>query len=181
MNITVYCGSSHGADPDFTRMTIELGKWIGENGHTLVYGAGKVGAMGVVADAAIEYGGRVIGVTPGFFIEMDEIHDNLAETIVVKNLSERRAKMLELGEAFIALPGGMGTLDEITEVCANNRLKQFDNGSGTRPAILFNVNGYYDSFLAHLRNMIAAGFYKQEEYDHIVVANSIEDIAEALK
>ncbi|MBQ0017676.1 MAG: TIGR00730 family Rossman fold protein [Clostridiales bacterium] len=180
MNITVYCGANVGNNPVFSEAAAELGKWMGNNGHTLVYGAGKFGMMGIVADAVLDNGGEAIGVTPQYFIDRDETHEGLTELFVVSNLSERRSEMMKIGNAFIALPGGMGTLDEITEIFANNRLHQFDTESGMKPAILFNVAGYYDGFLECLRQMIEKGYYRQEEYDDIIVADSVEDIAKAL-
>lgn len=180
MKITVYCGASIGNDPKYSKAAAELGKWMGDNGHTLVYGAGKYGMMGIVADAVLDNGGEAIGITPGIFIDRDEVHAGLTELFVVDDLSHRRSEMMKYGDAFIALPGGMGTLDEITEIFANNRLHQFDTESGLKPAILFNVAGYYDGFTEYLRHMIEKGYYRQEEYDCIIVADSVEDIANAL-
>lgn len=180
MNITVYCGAATGNDPAFREAAAELGKWMAENGHTLVYGGGKAGMMGVVADGVLDNGGKVIGVTPGFFVDRDEIHPDITELIVVNNLSERRSEMMKLGDAFIALPGGMGTLDEITEIFANNRLHRFDTASGSKPAILLSVNGYYDTLMALLRNMMDKGYYRQNEYDSIIVADSVEDVVREL-
>ncbi|MCQ2567310.1 MAG: TIGR00730 family Rossman fold protein [Mogibacterium sp.] len=180
MNITVFCGAVTGNDPAFKETATELGRWMAENGHALVYGGGKAGMMGAVADGVLDNGGKVIGVTPGFFVDRDEIHSDLTELIVVKNLSERRNEMMELGDAFVALPGGMGTLDEISEIIANNRLRQFDTASGTKPAILMNVNGYYDTLLDHFKNMMDKGYYRYDENDNIIFADSIGDVVRVL-
>ena len=110
MNIVVYCGSGSGDDPRFTEAACELGTWIAEAGHSLVYGGSSIGLMGEVSRAALDAGGAVIGVEPRFFIEMGVEQHNLTELIVVETMSERKAKMIELGDAFVALPGGMGTL-----------------------------------------------------------------------
>ena len=110
MNITVYCGASGGNDPGYTEAARTLGRWIGHNGHRLVYGGGKVGMMGAVADAVLESGGKVTGVIPRFMMEKDLGHRGIDEMIVVETMGERKLKMIELGDCFLALPGGSGTL-----------------------------------------------------------------------
>ena len=114
MNITVYLGANAGNDPALAQATAELGRWIGESGNTLVYGGSESGLMGVLAKSALAAGGKAIGVEPQFFIDEGYEFDGLTELIVTRDMSERKAKMIELGEAFIALPGGTGTLEEIT-------------------------------------------------------------------
>ena len=116
MNITVYLGANAGNDPALAQATAELGRWIGESGNTLVYGGSESGLMGVLAKSALAAGGKAIGVEPQFFIDEGYEFDGLTELIVTRDMSERKAKMIELGEAFIALPGGTGTLEEIAEV-----------------------------------------------------------------
>ena len=116
MNITVYLGASVGNDPAFLPAVQELGNWIGANGHALVYGGSKSGLMGALADSVLEAGGHVTGVEPSFFIEAEFQHDGIDDLIVTSDMAERKAKMIELGDAFIAFPGGTGTLEEIAEV-----------------------------------------------------------------
>ncbi|MBQ9272746.1 MAG: TIGR00730 family Rossman fold protein [Mogibacterium sp.] len=116
MNITVYCGAAEGMDPEFAARARELGAWMAKHGHVLVYGAGNSGMMGAVSDSLIENGGSAIGVTPEFFVLAEETRSDLDEVILADDMSTRRNWMIEHGDAFIALPGGMGTLDEITEV-----------------------------------------------------------------
>ena len=116
MNITVYCGSNFGDDPLFEKAARELGAWIAREGHALVYGGSSVGLMGAVSRAAIEGGAPVIGVEPAFFIEAGVAQHDLTELIVCDTMGERKAKMIELGEMFVALPGGVGTLEEISEI-----------------------------------------------------------------
>ena len=116
MNITVYLGASAGNDPAFLPAVQELGNWIGANGHALVYGGSKSGLMGALADSVLEAGGHVTGVEPSFFIEAEFQHDGIDDLIVTSDMAERKAKMIELGDAFIAFPGGTGTLEEIDEV-----------------------------------------------------------------
>ena len=117
MNITVYLGANEGNDPFFKEAVRELGAWIGTNGNTLVYGGSKSGLMA---------GGKVIGVEPQFFIDAGFVYDEITELITTKDMSERKAKMIELGDAFIAFPGGTGTLEEITEVMSKVSLKHLD-------------------------------------------------------
>ena len=105
MNITIYCGALSGANPEYEIKARELGAWMAENGHTLVYGAGDAGMMGAVSDGILENGGKAIGVTPNFFVLAEVTRDDLTELIVPDDMPERRVKMMELGDAFIALPG----------------------------------------------------------------------------
>ena len=118
MNITVYLGASVGNDPAFLPAVRQLGTWIGSNGHALVYGGSKSGLMGALADSVLDAGGRVTGVEPSFFIEAEFQHDGIDDLIVTSDMAERKAKMIELGDAFVAFPGGTGTLEEIAEVKA---------------------------------------------------------------
>ena len=138
MNITVYLGANEGNDPCLRKAVDELGTWIGNSGNALVYGGSKGGLMGALADSVLKAGGNVTGVEPDFFIENEFQHDGLTKLIVTKDMSERK-KMIELGEVFIAFPGGTGTLEEIAEVMSKVSLKHLD-----APCILYNLNGYYD-------------------------------------
>ena len=115
MNITVYLGANAGNDPALAEAVRELGSWIGANGHRLVYGGSRSGLMGQLAQSALDAGGTVTGVEPQFFVQQELQHDGLTELIVTKDMTERKTKMIELGDAFIAFPGGTGTLEEIAE------------------------------------------------------------------
>lgn len=178
MNITVYCGAQPGRDPEFSKRAAELGRWMAENGHRLVYGAGDVGMMGVISNAVLEAGGEVLGVTPDFFITAEEIHPELTELRVTKDLSERRRVMIEEGDAFIALPGGTGTLDEISEVMSLRRLGKL--GNVKRPVMLYNINGYYDLLLAFLDHMAEEGFHSSDDRAAIHEVCSVGDIERVL-
>ena len=123
MNITVYLGASNGNDQNLILAARKLGKWIGENGHTLVYGGSKCGLMGELAESVLKAKGKVIGVEPQFFIDAGFDYPKITQLIVTQDMSERKTKMIELGDAFIAFPGGTGTLEEITEH-EYNQLKQ---------------------------------------------------------
>lgn len=156
MNIAVYCGSTQGNNPAYLERARELGAWMAKNGHALVYGAGSVGLMGALADAVIEGGGRTIGVIPKFLMGREVDHQGLEETHIVKDMHERKKLMIDLADAFIALPGGAGTLEEITEVISWQGL-----GLLEAPCIVYNVEGYYDSLREYFVRMEAEGFLSE--------------------
>lgn len=176
MNITVYLGASEGNDPNLKKAVQELGTWIGESGNALIYGGSKSGLMGAIADSVLRAGGKVTGVEPQFFIESEVQHDGLTELIVTKDMTERKRKMIELGDAFIAFPGGTGTLEEISEVMSMVSLKHLQ-----APCILYNLNGYYDSLKALLNHMIAMGLSSEERQEGIYFAGNLEEVAGILK
>lgn len=178
MNIAVYMGAHFGRNPNFRIKAEELGKWIADNGHGLVYGGGSVGCMGAVARAVLDNGGEVIGITPGFFVTAEEILEEVTKLEIVPNMSARRSRMIEYGDAYIALPGGMGTLDEISECMALKRLGLF--GDKEKPIILYNVDGYYDDFVKMLDKMVEEELYQQKDWDKVFVCDCIEEVAEAL-
>ena len=170
MNITVYLGANEGNDPFLKETVRELGAWIGTNGNTLVYGGSKSGLMGELAESVLQAGGKVIGVEPQFFID-----DEITELITTKDMSERKAKMIELGDVFIAFPGGTGTLEEITEVMSKVSLKHLD-----APCILYNLNGYYDSLKQLLEHMIEMDLSSAEKQEGIYFAEDLEEIQRIL-
>ena len=175
MNITVYLGANEGNDPALHKAVTELGVWIGQSGNTLVYGGSKSGLMGALADSVLNAGGRAIGVEPQFFIDAGFEFDGLTELIITKDMSERKAKMIELGDAFIAFPGGTGTLDEITEIMTKVALKQIN-----APCIVYNLNGYYDSLKVLLDHMIEMGLSTSDKQEKIYFANNLSEIDEIL-
>ena len=156
MNITVYLGASVGNDPAFLPAVQELGNWIGANGHALVY----------------EAGGHVTGVEPSFFIEAEFQHDGIDDLIVTSDMAERKAKMIELGDAFIAFPGGTGTLEEIAEVMSAVSL-----GHLSSPCILYNLDGYYNDLKALLGHMIDKGLSSPRRQHGIYFADDLREIA----
>ena len=178
MNITVYCGSAEGSDPEYAKRAAELGAWMAAHGHRLIYGAGNKGMMGILSGALLEKGGEATGVTPEFFILDEDTRDDLTELIVAEDMPVRRRIMMELGDAFIALPGGMGTLDEISEIMTMNRLGML--GDIKKPVMVYNVNGYYDSFFAFLDDMNDREFCRQKDRDSVIEVSCIEDIERAL-
>lgn len=175
MNITVYLGANEGNAPFFKEAVHELGLWIGTNGNTLVYGGSKSGLMGELAESVLQAGGKVIGVEPQFFIDAGFVYDEITELITTKDMSERKAKMIELGDVFIAFPGGTGTLEEITEVMSKVSLKHLDV-----PCILYNLNGYYDSLKQLLEHMIEMDLSSEEKQEGIYFAEDLEEIQRIL-
>lgn len=171
MNITVYLGANEGNDPSLPTAVKDLGQWIGTSGHTLVYGGSKSGLMGVLAESVMETGGDVIGVEPQFFVDAEVQHEGLTELIVTEDMTERKTKMIEMGEAFIAFPGGTGTLEEITEVMSRVALEMLD-----APCILYNLDGYYDSLRELLNHMIEKGLSSAERQQGIFFADNLEQI-----
>ena len=171
MNITVYLGANAGNDPALAEAVRELGSWIGANGHRLVYGGSRSGLMGQLAQSALDAGGTVTGVEPQFFVQQELQHDGLTELIVTKDMTERKTKMIELGDAFIAFPGGTGTLEEISEVVSKICLDQL-----TQPCIFYNLNGFYDDMKAFLQHMIDAGFSTAERQHGIYFASNLTEI-----
>ncbi len=176
MNITVYLGALEGNDPILAEAVRELGMWIGTSGNTLVYGGSKTGLMGKLAESVLSCGGSVIGVEPQFFIDKDFQYDGLTELIITKDMSERKNKMIQLGDAFIAFPGGTGTLEEIAEVMSKVSLKQLD-----APCILYNLNGYYNSLKELLCHMIHKGLSSKERQNGIYFVENLEGISRVLK
>ena len=171
MKITVYLGASEGNDPALKQAVQELGRWIGESGNALVYGGSRSGLMGVLAESTLAAGGEVTGVEPQFFVDEELQYDELTELIVTKDMTERKTKMIELGDAFIAFPGGTGTLEEIAEVISKVSLKQL-----AAPCILYNLNGYYDSLKALLDEMIRKGLSTPERQKGIYFAKDLGEI-----
>lgn len=171
MNITVYLGANKGNDDSLERAVQELGQWIGDSGHALVYGGSKTGLMGILAESAVESGGKVTGVEPEMFIQSEVQYDGVTELIVTKDFPERKRKMIELGDAFIAFPGGTGTLEEIAEVISQTALEHLDAS-----CILYNLNGYYDGLKALLFHMIEMGLSTEERQKQIYFAENLADI-----
>ena len=175
MNITVYLGANEGNDPAFRRAVQELGRWIGASGNALVYGGSKAGLMGLLAESVLAEGGDVTGVEPQFFVDEELQLDGLTELIVTRDMTERKNKMIELGDAFIAFPGGTGTLEEIAEVMSKVSLNQLN-----APCILYNLNGYYDSLQQLLLQMIEKGLSTPERQSGISFAADLAQIRQIL-
>ena len=176
MNITVYLGASSGNDPTLETSVRALGRLIGESGSALVYGGSKNGLMGALAESVLRAGGEVTGVEPQFFIDKGHEYDEITTLIVTRDMTERKTKMIELGDAFIAFPGGTGTLEEISEVMSKVSLKQL-----AAPCILYNLNGYYDHLKALLAHMTDMGLSTPERQEGIYFADNLDEIRTILK
>lgn len=175
MNITVYLGSGSGNDPKLETAVRALGSWIGESGNALVYGGSKTGLMGALAESTLQAGGEVTGVEVSFFVEEDLQYEGLTRLFVAKDLPERRTKMIELGDAFIAFPGGVGTLEEISEVISRVALKKLD-----APCILYNLDGYYEGLRAQLYHMVKMGLCASEKLEKVYFAPDLAEIKRLL-
>lgn len=172
MNITVYLGANAGNDPALRDAVRALGRWIGESGNALVYGGSKNGLMGALAESVLAAGGRATGVEPQVFVDQGFLYDELTELIVTRDFPERKAKMLELGDAFIAFPGGTGTLEEIAEVMSAVSL-----GHLSTPCILYNLDGYYNDLKSLLEHMIDKGLSSPQRQQGIYFADNLHQIA----
>ena len=176
MNITVYLGANEGNDPALKTAVRELGTWIGESGNSLVYGGSKSGLMGELAESVLAAGGTVTGVEPQRFIDEGFLYDAITELIVTPDITERKTKMIELGDAFIAFPGGTGTLDEIAEIMSKVALQDLD-----APCILYNLNGYYHGLKILLDQMITMGLSSEEKLQGIYFASDLSEIQKILE
>ena len=152
-SICVYLGSRPGENPAFTQSAIQVGTWIGEHGGQLVYGGGKSGLMGTVAEATRKAGGRVVGVIPKALVDKELANQHCDELHIVDNMHERKAMMAERSDAFVALPGGIGTFEELFEIWTWRQLGYHD-----KPIGLLNVDGYYDGMLGFLDTSVKSGF-----------------------
>ena len=175
LSICVYCGSRHGAKPAYAEAARRLGAAIGERGWQLVYGGGKVGLMGEVADAVLASGGRVIGVIPESLQKLEVGHLALHELHVVPTMHVRKQMMAERADAFIALPGGIGTLEELYEVWTWRQL-----GYHASPIGLLNVGGYYDDLLRFMRHTVVEGFLSPAQNEALLVGTEPEALLLAL-
>jgi uncharacterized protein (TIGR00730 family) len=164
--VCVYLGSSGGANSRYRAATQGLARALVERGVGLVYGGGNVGLMGVLADAVLSLGGTVIGVIPQWLVDREVAHTGLSDLRVVASMHERKALMVDLSDAFVALPGGIGTVEELVEVFTWLQLGLHD-----KPCGLMNVAGYYDHFVAFLDHAVAEGFVRPQHRDLLVVAD----------
>lgn len=171
MNITVYLGARTGNRDVYRSYAYELGSWIACHGHTLIYGGSRTGLMGKLADGALDHGGRVIGVEPQFFMEEELQHEELTELIVTKDMASRKKKMMEMGDTFLAFPGGIGTLEEISEVMSQIKL-------GLLPGrfAFLDFDGYYQPMKVLLLHMADEGFVDKDWVKQIAFISSLDDL-----
>lgn len=173
--IVVFCGSSLGFNPIYKEAAVELGNYFANNKIGLVYGGGKIGMMGVLADTILAQDGEVIGVIPKLLEKEEVVHSGVEEMFVCKKMSERKVIMSKLIDGYITLPGGFGTLDELFEALTLGQL-QIEQ----KPIGLLNVNGFFDAVLLQLDRMVEEGFLKQDNRDMLFVSNSVKDLVQKM-
>ena len=173
--IVVFCGSSLGFNSIYKKAATELGNYFVNNNIGLVYGGGKIGMMGVIADTILAQKGEVIGVIPKLLEKEEVVHSDVEEMIVCKNMSERKVIMSKLIDGYITLPGGFGTLDELFEALTLNQL-QIEQ----KPVGLLNINGFFDATLQQLDKMVEEGYLKSTNRNLLLVANSVEELMQKM-
>lgn len=175
-SVLVFCGSSEGNDPEIIKQGYELGSTLARQNLTLVYGAGKVGIMGKVAEGALMQNGKVIGVIPEFLKVKEVVHLGLTELHTTENMHKRKLLMHDLSDGIIALPGGYGTLEELFEMITWAQL-----GLHQKPVGILNINGFFDALLLFLKEMVNKKFLKQENYEMLLVETEIEALLDKMK
>ena len=173
--LAVYCGSAAGSDPLFADATRATAAAMASHGVDLVYGGGRLGLMGIIADSVLETGGKVYGVIPTALVDLEVAHSGITELHHVANMHERKAKMTDLADAFIALPGGIGTLDELFEAWSWNAL-----GYHAKPFCLLNVGGFWDGLITFMDNVAQSGFVSAPRRQQLLVASTPEEALELL-
>jgi len=174
-SICIFCGSSTGRNSAYTGAAAQLGKLLADRNLTLVYGGGNIGLMGEIARNVIQHNGRAIGVIPKFLVEKELVYRNLTEVRIVESMHERKAAMAELADAFIAMPGGYGTLEETVEVLTWAQL-----GLHRKPIGLLNIDGYYDYLNRFFDHMVAEGFLLREYKDMLLIQSDPAAILDSL-
>ena len=174
--IALYCGSRAGNKPIYRDTAIELAQHIATQGFGIVYGGASIGLMGQVADTVLEHGGEVVGVIPEFMLDYEIAHSQLTELHIVKSMHERKALMAERASAFIALPGGLGTFEEILEIATWGQLNQHQ-----KPMIIYNVNRFYDALIAQLDHAVDEGFLPPQHRAKLIICENPEQISSVIK
>jgi len=175
-SIAVFCGSRKGNNPVYEQDTYDLGKRLAEANITLVYGGGGIGLMNVLANAVLEHGGKVIGVIPHFFNEKEVAHSAISEMICVESMSDRKTKIAAISDGFIALPGGIGTLDELFEMLVYSQLNLHN-----KPVGILNTNRFYNPLLSQLKKMKSEDFLYDIHHDMLFVEQSPQKLLEKMK
>jgi uncharacterized protein (TIGR00730 family) len=175
MKVCVFCGSSMGNDPRYQETAAQLGEVLAQNDCTLYYGGANVGLMKIIADKMLERGKQVVGIIPKLITDMEIAHEGVTEMIEVDSMSERKMMLINESDAFIAMPGGFGTLDEIFEVVVLNQLRITD-----KPIALYNTLNYYDSMIQFIDHAVSQGFIRKEHRDNIIVSDNPETLFKEL-
>ncbi|AUJ29525.1 MAG: TIGR00730 family Rossman fold protein [Liquorilactobacillus hordei] len=171
--IAVYCGASTGEDPHFKKAAFELGKWIVSNNYELIYGGGKYGLMGILANSVLENGGRVTGILPQNLFDRNVALSGITKLEVVADMALRKKRMIELADVCIALPGGVGTLEEIVEAYSWTRI-----GDNSSPCILLNINHYYDLLEQFFNQMVTTNFLSTAHLNKLCFAKTLSEVTE---
>ncbi len=167
MNVGVFCGSATGKNPVYADAAQELGAVLAHHEHTLIYGGGNIGLMGVLADAVMSYGGNVIGVIPSFLFEKEVGHSGITRLECVGSMHERKKRMADLADAFIMMPGGWGTLDEAAEILTWRQL-----GLISQPLAILNINSFFDPLIEQMNRMVEEGFLKPAHLNSVIISNT---------
>jgi len=174
-SLAVYCGSATPADPVYIETARLIGRTLAERGITVVYGGGRLGLMGAIADSALEAGGKVIGVIPEALVDAEVAHRGLTELHVVPDMHARKALFTTLSDGFVTLPGGVGTMDELWEAISWSQL-----GYHAKPVGLLNTAGYYDQLIGFNRHMIETGFIRPAHAGILIARDTIDDLLAAM-
>lgn len=174
--ICVFCGSSMGNNEEYRRAAKKVGEYFVDNNIELVYGGANVGLMKIIADVVLTGGVEVVGIMPHMLIEKEVEHKGINQLISVETMADRKEKMVEISDGFIALPGGFGTLDELMEVITYNQLRIFD-----KPVGILNIEGYFDKLLQFFDHTVDSGFVRKEHRNNIIVSSNIEELIEKMK
>ena len=175
MKVCVFCGSSMGNDPRYQEAAAQLGEVLAQNDCTLYYGGANVGLMKIIADKMLEKGKRVVGIIPKHITDMEIAHEGVTEMMEVDSMSERKLMLINESDAFIAMPGGFGTLDELFEITVLNQLRITD-----KPVALYNTLNYYDSMMQFVNHAVSQGFIRKEHRDNIIVSDNPETLFKEL-
>ena len=174
--ICIFCGSSMGFDPIYKDKAAELGQVLADNGCELLYGGGSVGLMKIIADVMMEHHCKVTGTITQHLLDMRVGHPEIDELIVVETMAERKKILEDMADGFIALPGGIGTMDEFFEAYVLSQLRVFD-----KPVALYNVNGYYDGLVEFIGHIAHEGFMRKEHADNLIVSDDAQDLLDKMK
>lgn len=175
LSICVYCAARVSDNPAYAEVATQVGRWLGKNNIRLVYGGGNTGLMGAIANAALENGAEVYGIIPARLMEVEMGHTGITELRVVKNMHERKQAMAEASDAFLTLPGGIGTFEEFFEAWTWRQLSYHANPIG-----LLNTNGYYDKLLEFTKSCITAGYMSQSQLDMLTIETEVEPMMQRL-
>jgi uncharacterized protein (TIGR00730 family) len=175
MNICVFCGSATGVNPVYAETARELGMLLAKSSHSLIYGGGNIGLMGILADSVLSNGGEVVGVIPDFLLKREVGHRGVSRLEIVESMHERKKRMADLSDAFIAMPGGWGTLDELAEILTWRQL-----GIINQPIGLLNINQYFNPLLEQMRTMVRDGFLRADNVEYLCVEESASGLINML-